>query len=364
MMYCQLFTSRSVQRSPTIRRLAQCFFLSLMFALAQPASGGDPPLSGIQARPSDYVPARKAGRAWVLCAVIPHIKDAYWLAVNYGMAEEARRLGVEVRFAEAGGYARQDVQREQILACSKDPGVHALLVGAVSRDILTPQLRHATAHLPVIGIVNAIDDAGVVATVGVDWDEMGRAAGAFLVNRTRRDEPEIPIAWFPGPRSVSEGVDRKFRQAIEGSRVVVRATSWGDTGKAVQRNLLQQTLDQHPDVRYVVGNALMAEAAISVLRERGLHGRVGIVSTYLTPAIQRGILRGSVLAASTDFPVLQGRMSIGLAVNLLEKRPTPLHIAPVIRTVTADNIQTIDVADSLPPVLFAPQFVVRPDASR
>lgn len=363
-MYRQPFTSQSAPGLSTIRRLKQCLVLFFMFASAQPVFSGDSPVSGFKPGPSDYVPARKAEHAWVLCAVVPHIKDAYWLGVNYGMAEEARRLGVEVRFAEAGGYARPDVQREQIRACSKNPRVHALLVGAVSRDILTPQLRQATAHLPVIGIVNAIDDAGIVGTVGVNWDEMGRAAGTILADRARGDGPEIPVAWFPGPRSVSEGVDRKFREAIAGSRIVVRVASWGDTGKAVQRNLLQQALDQHPDVRYVAGNALMAEVAISVLRERGLNDRVGIVSTYLTPAIQRGILRGSVLAALTDFPVLQGRMSIGLAVNLLENRPTPLHIAPIIRTVDADSIQTIDITDSLPPVLLAPQFVVRPDASR
>ena len=44
-----------------------------------------------------YVPLEKASRAWNLCVLFPHLKDAYWLAVNYGLVAEARRLGVELR---------------------------------------------------------------------------------------------------------------------------------------------------------------------------------------------------------------------------------------------------------------------------
>lgn len=316
--------------------------------------------AGAAAQPAAVspAPARPASRPWTLCVVVPHVKDAYWLGVNHGMVEEARRLGVELRFAEAGGYAQLAVQRHQIAACAADARVDALIVGAVARDVLTPALRQATARLPVIGTVNAIDDAGIAGKVGVDWDRMGHAAGAFLARQANGAGPPVPVAWFPGPRSVSEGVDRAFRQAIAGSRIVLRTTAWGDTGKAVQRNLLQQVLDVHPDLRFVAGNALMAEAAMSVLSERGLQDRIGIVSTYFTPAIHRGILRGRILAAATDAPVLQGRMSIGLAVDLLEKRPTPRRLGPPIRTVEPGNIDTIDIDETFPPATMTPQFHV------
>lgn len=329
-------------------------------AAAQPTLSGEPPFKAAAPVRAPYTPVAPARQPWVLCVVVPHIKDAYWLGVNYGMVEEARRLRVEVRFAEAGGYAQLAVQRAQIQACASDRGVHALIIGAVSHDVMTPHLRQLTKRMPVIGTVNAIDDDGISGKVGVNWDDMGQAAGRFLVSQTRGDGPPVKVAWFPGPRSVSEGVDRAFRQAIAGSRVVIRTTAWGDTGKAVQRNLLQQVLDDHKDLDFVAGNALMAEAAISVLRERGLQDRVGIVSTYFTPAVHRGILRGRILAAPTDAPVLQGRMSIGLAVDLLERRPTRRHFGPVIRTVEPGNLGEIDIDESLPPPLLMPQFLHRP----
>ena len=351
---------------PSRRSSAGLLALALLAPLAPvPASAQtimswEPPFTATTPKRVEHVPALPASRPWVLCVVIPHIKDAYWVGLNYGMVDEARRLRVEVRFYEAGGYSQLELQRSQIQACAADPSVDALIVGAVSRTVMTPQLRRITAHMPVIGTVNAIADEGISGKVGVDWNEMGRAAGAFLAAQAQGDGPPVPIAWFPGPRSVSEGVDHAFRQAIAGSRIVIRATAWGDTGKTEQRNLLQQALDDHRDLRYVAGNAMMAEAAISVLRERGLQERIGVVSTYFTPAVQRGIMRGRILAAPTDSPVLQGRLSIGLAVDLLEQRPTLRRLGPVVRTVERDNLDQIELGDSLPPSLQIPQIRYRP----
>lgn len=205
----------------------------------------------VVATDGSYSAAEHASQPWVLCAVVPHIKDAYWLGVNYGMSEEAKRLGVEVRMAATGGYSQVAVQREQISTCARDTRVQGILVGAVTRDVLTPELRQATAHVPVVGMVNAIADAGIAGKVGVNWEEMGAAAGTFLVSQVSGDGPQVPVAWFPGPARSARGGSQVPRGHCEqphcDSQHIV-----GDTGKAVQRNLLQQVLDRNPDVRYVV----------------------------------------------------------------------------------------------------------------
>lgn len=319
--------------------------------------------AGAGARLVRHVATQPATQAWTLCAVFPHIKDAYWLGVNFGMIEEARRLGVEIRFREAGGYPNLDIQREQVRACAMDREVDALIVGAVSHDGLSPLLEEISQRMPVLATVNAIADAGVAARVGVDWYAMGRAAGDYLVAHLPPARESVPVAWFPGPRTVSSVVDQGFRDAIAGSRVVVRLTAWGDTGKSIQRNLVQAALDAHPDVRYLVGNGLMAEAAVSVVRERDLQQRVQIVSTYLTPAVLRGIVRGRILAAPTDFPVLQGRLSVGQAVNLLEKRPFPRDFGPAIRVVDRATLKGIDLDESIPPSRFVPTLHYLPPSS-
>lgn len=323
----------------------------------------DPPFDyGRPGKVSPYEEAMPATQRWTLCAVYPHLKDAYWLGVNYGMIQEARRLGVEIRIREACGYPNLETQRDHVRACGTSPDVDALILGTVSFDGLTDLLKDVAQRIPVLATVNDIASEGITAKVGVSWQEMGRLAGEYVVRRHPGPGDVVPVAWFPGPEDAGwvPFVDRGFREAIANSRIVIRTTGQGDTAKSVQRNLVQSTLDSHPEVRYLVGNALMAEAAIGVLRERGLGDRIRIVSTYLTPAVYRAILRGRVLAAPTDAPVLQGRLSVGQAVDVLEGRAVPRHMGPVIQVVDADSVGDIDVHESLAPSQFSGQFHYMP----
>ena len=50
-----------------------------------------------------YVPPERASLPWRICASIPHLKDDYWLAVNFGLVDEAKRLGIALNLYEAGG---------------------------------------------------------------------------------------------------------------------------------------------------------------------------------------------------------------------------------------------------------------------
>lgn len=319
----------------------------------------DPPFS-YSSRPTTipYPETLPATRHWALCIVFPHIKDAYWLGVNYGMVEEARRLGVEVRFLDAGGYLNLQRQRDQVQECAASGGTDALILGTVSYDGLSDLVQQASRRMPVLATINDIANDGIRAKVGVSWHDMGRLIGEYLVARHPPGGAPIPIAWFPGPRGAGwvPFVDRGFRAAIRNSRIVIASTGWGDTDKAVQRNLVQSALERHPEVRYLVGNALMAEAAISVLRERGLQEKTAIVSTYFTPGVYRGIIRGRILAAPSDSPVLQGRLSIAQAVNLLEGRPYIRHLGPIIKLIDSESLKSIDLGDSMTPPTFAPQF--------
>ncbi len=310
-----------------------------------------------------YTVAQPATRQWLLCIVYPHLKDAYWMGVNYGMLKEAKRLGVEFRLFEAGGYPYIEQQRDLVSECSNMPAVNALILGTVSFHGLSNQLRELSEKIPVLATVNDIADIGITAKVGVSWYEMGRLVGEYLAQKHPVGSEPVPIAWFPGPEGAGwvPFVDRGFRQAIADSALQVATIGWGDTGKAIQRNLVQKALNAHPEVRYLVGNALMAEAAISILRERKLLDGIKIVSTYFTPGVYRGIVRGRILAAPTDSPVLQGRLSINQAVNLLEGRSFERHMGPIIRMIDIESLTGLDLDESLAPVSFLPSFRYQPE---
>ena len=307
----------------------------------------------------DYTPLAKASRPWTICASYPHLKDSYWLSVNYGMVEEARRLGIRLRVVEAGGYPNIERQIAQVRDCVAD-GADVLALGTVSFNGLTETVQEIAKSIPVVSVVNDIADAGITAKTGVSWITMGRLPGEYLAEKHPAGSPPVKVAWFPGPAGSGwvPFVDEGFRGAIAGSAVEIVNTKYGDTGTEIQVILVEEALEESPDIDYIVGSAVTAEAAIGILRARGLTDRIGILADYYTHAVYRGLKRGRVIAAPTDFPVMQGRLGIDLAVRAAENSLAEIHLGPAIELVTSDNIEQIGGTGSLAPASFAPTFIV------
>src|SRR6056297_1794850 len=342
------------------------WFLAALFALWAPVAMAETWRLQVPDRPFDYDapasvidyrPLDRASRPWLFCVAYPHMKDAYWLSVNYGMVEEARRLGVSFKLVEAGGYPKLQRQIRQIEQCVAD-GADGLIVGTVSFDGLTPTVERIAASIPVIAAVNDIADPGIAAKVGVSWTEMGAVAGRVVAQRHPRGSAPVKVAWFPGPEGAGwvRFVEKGFRAEIANSSAEVAVTKYGDTGREIQVLLVEEALDEVPDLDYIVGAAPTAEAAVSLLRARGLEGRIAIVSDYMTHAVYRGIFRGKILAGPTDFPVLQGRMAIEFAVRTLEDKLVVRHAGPEIVPVDRDSMSDGLVTESLAPASFIPVF--------
>ena len=308
----------------------------------------------------DYQPLAAASRQWRICASYPHLKDSYWLSVNFGMVEEARRLGVAVNVVEAGGYPNLERQIAQVRACTADGKADILVLGTVSFDGLTETVLEIAERIPVVGLVNDIADPGVSAKASVSWISMGEPVGAYLAKHHPRGSPPVKVAWFPGPKGSGwvPFVEQGFHSGLADSSAEVAITKWGDTGKEIQLILIEEALEEQPDLDYIVGSAVTAEAAVSVLRALGLSERIKVLADYFTHGVYRGIKRGRILAAPTDFPVLQGRLGVEMAVRLLEGKLEIKHAGPAIKLIDKENVDVVGSRESLAPASFKPTFTV------
>ncbi|MCB1416406.1 MAG: TMAO reductase system periplasmic protein TorT [Nitratireductor sp.] len=349
--------------------------LAASVAVAALASGGakaedwypysvevwDPPFNMESPRKTmDYVPLEKAEKKWDLCISFPHMKDAYWLGVDYGVVEEAKRLGVKANVVEAGGYTELNTQISQIEDCVS-AGANAVIIGAISFDGLNNLVSEIRAKdIPVIDVINGMSSDKLSAKSLVSFGEMGAKAGAYLAELHPGGSEAVKAAWFPGPAGAGwvEAGNKGFTGAIEGSAVNLVETKYGDTGKEAQAKLVEDTLEAHPDLGYIVGTAVTAEAAVPILRSRGLEGQVKIISYYYTPGVDRGIARGQILAAPTDSTVIQGRIAVDQAVRILEGKDYQKHVGPALYVVTQENHGDFDPSSTLAPDGFSPVFSV------
>ena len=247
----------------------------------------------------------------------------------------------------------------QIQQCV-DQQADAIIVGTVSYTGLQQTITQVAKHTPVIAAINDISDPGISAKVGVSWYTMGLVVGEYLSDRHPKGSAPADIAWFPGPKGAGwvRFIEAGFRDALEQSSVNIVNVKWGDTGKEIQRNLLQEVLESSTDLDYIVGTALTADAAVGELLSKGLRGKIKIISTYMTQNVLRGIKRGHILAAPNDAPVLQGQLAIEQAVRVLEKGIVHKHIGPSIELVNTHNIADFNHTSVLPPATFWPTFTV------
>ncbi len=308
----------------------------------------------------EYVPLPKAAKKWSICVSFPHMKDAYWLGVDYGVVEESKRLGVKMQLVEAGGYTELKKQISQIEDCVA-AGANAVVIGAISNDGLNNLISEIRKkNIPVIDVINGISSKELSAKSLVSFGEMGAKAGEVLAKAHPKGSPTVKVAWFPGPPGAGwvEAGNTGFQGAIKGSAVEVVETKYGDTGKEVQSKLVEDTLQAHPDISYIVGTAVTAEAAVPILKSRGLDKKIKVLSYYYTPGVHQGINNASIMAAPTDSPVIQGRIAIDQAVRILENKDYHKHVGPALFVVDQSNFKSFNTESTLAPPSFKPTFNV------
>lgn len=307
-----------------------------------------------------YQPLEKASRKWNLYVFFPHMKDSYWLAVNFGIVKEVQRLGIQMQLLEAGGYDRLPVQLEQITSNIR-AGVDGVIIGAISFDGLNTVVANLRRHnIPVIDAINGISSEQVSAHSLVSFDDMGYHTGEYIARRHPKGSAPVRVAWFPGPEGagwVTAG-NQGFQRALADSAATIVTTRYGDTGEAAQTQLLEEALKQYPDINYIAGTAVTASAAVTVLRKRGLTNRIGILSYYFTPDVYRNIKRGRILAAPTDSAVIQGRIAVDQLVRILEHQPYQKVAGPQIQVIDSSNIDTFDHNASIAPAGFRATYSI------
>ncbi|WP_420566829.1 TMAO reductase system periplasmic protein TorT [Thalassovita sp.] len=310
--------------------------------------------------PVTYTPVDKAEKPWNICVSFPHMKDAYWLGVDYGVADEAARLGVKMNLVEAGGYTELAKQISQIEDCVAS-GADAVVLGAISYEGLNNVIAEVAGKgVPVIDVINGVSSSDIAAKSLVSFKTMGYETGAYLAKKHPAGTDPVQVGWFPGPAGAGwvEAAHAGFMEAVEGSAVEVLEPRFGDTGKEAQLKLVEDVLQANPDVRYLAGTAVTAEAAQGLIRERGLKGKVDLLAFYMTPGVYTGIQRGFILAAPADSMVVQGRIAMDQAVRILEGKDYVKHVGPKIFVVDPDNIADVSRENILPPAGYKPVFSV------
>ncbi|MEZ5862128.1 MAG: TMAO reductase system periplasmic protein TorT [Geminicoccaceae bacterium] len=307
----------------------------------------------------EYSPLEKAAKPWNLCVLFPHMKDSFWVAVAYGIVEEAKRQNVNMTLFEAGGYENLPRQISQFDDCMAG-GYDAIIIGAISEAGLALKFEEGiAAGKPVISTVNPVAEAQTTAKMFVEFDTMGEQTGSYLVEHLAGAEANVVN--FPGPAGSgwAESFNDGFKRAIDGvENVTLLDEKFGDSGVSVQLQLIQDALQAYPEMNVIWGTAPTAEAAIAAVAEVGREGEIMIMSSYENQAMLDALNRGDILGFATQYPVLEGRVAIDMAVRALEGQPVIAFVKPIPDMIASGTVDQIDMTQVLAPADWTPVYSV------
>ena len=328
----------------------------------------------------DYVPLTfsDVSSKHHICVSFPHMKDSYFAGVAYGIISEGKRLGQKVTLVEAGGYTNLERQLNQVEDCIAN-GAEALVIAPISRNGNAKQIDVIRAMgIPVVVIITGLNTE-VDANSLQSFYNMGYVSCKWVADQPATHAGKVQIVWFPGPPGAGWSVDgdKGCRAAIEGTNVEILETRWGDTGKAIQLELVEnvlQTMTSGEDIEldYIVGTAATIEGAVGAIRQRNLQKQIKLVAYYYTPGMHIFLKRGAVAMAPSDQMVTQARIAIDQAVRLLENKEMATggrmeynntgrvieHAQPLFVIVTPDSVANFDTSATLAPAGWIPEFSV------
>lgn len=298
----------------------------------------------------------KPKKEYQIGVLLPHFEDSYWIAVNYGIINYAKELGVKIKIYSVGGYIELGNQKEQLNSLAKDKNIDGIILASIDYKKFNSLIEKIVdSGKPIVELINEITSPKISAKSLISFKDMGYEAGKFVINDSRGKN--IKIAFFPGPEGSGWASDslEGFNEAIsklkkDNQKIEISTPYYGDTRPDVQLLHVVSVLQNTKNYDYVVGCApAVIEAEKFINSEKEKFKNTKIVSTYITREVYDLINKGTVLAAPSDQNIEQCRIALDMMVRILNgekpKVDFPFQSGPEIPVITQNNISQFKYED-------------------
>jgi simple sugar transport system substrate-binding protein len=261
-------------------------------------------------------------------------------AETESIREEAKRRGIELRFAD--GQGKQEKQVADLRAFLA-MGVDAIVLAPQTKAGWQPVLEEVrAAKVPLVLVDRGVDvaDPGLYATlIASDFVQEGRAAGELLAKRLSGKGKVVELCGTTGSDPALERA-KGFREALARSPgLEVVASQDGDFKRQNARQIMDSLLLAQPRIDAVYAhNDDMAIGAIQALEAAGKKpGQdVLVVSIDGMRFALEEVVKGR-LAASVECSPLLGPLAFDAIERLRKGQPVEKRIVVQDQVFTAEN---------------------------
>jgi ABC-type sugar transport system substrate-binding protein len=300
--------------------------------------------------------ASSSSKQTVIGFSMPDSSESFWVSMDYGVQQEAKKLGVKVITTSAGGDANANQQISQIQDLVQR-GVKGLVVGATNADAVTPVVNQAIAQkIPVVGASSLPNSKKLTASVFTDNIGMGTIEAQCLGNAIGG---KGNVAMLVGPSGQiwadlrAKGFNDTIKKQFPGIKVLA-STRLADNRNAAL-TITQDWLQRFPTLNglYSVTDDTGA-GAVDAIQSAHRTGSIKVASSNFSPAARQLLQKGLFVCTAAQQIVTQGEQALLQAVNAAQKKPVKAVVVTPVVKLTKANVGQASYAKLQAPAGFVP----------
>ncbi len=296
------------------------------------------------------VPGLKANKAYRIAVLFPNAGDPYFQQKRYGYEDEAKKVGVEVTFFDAGGYANIDKQIAQIEDATQQK-YDAIAIAVTSSTATVPALEAAVAAGILVVGDGVFPESSKVLKRGEDSEMAGYNAGKYLGNALKDGGSVGLLLGPPGIDLIRLREVGVKRGVAEFPKVTVAQALNNLSDLVASTKAAEDILQAHPDVKgFYAFNSVVAQAVVSALKSAGKQpGEVTVATVDMDPDLEQMIRDGWVQETNVAGSILLGRVVVDTIAQKLngENVPAEGYLKPF--EITKANLDSFDRTILYPP---------------
>jgi ribose transport system substrate-binding protein len=277
------------------------------------------------------------GKAYTIGHIMPG-PDPWYQADLDAVTYCAKLVGANVVALNSELKPEKEISNVEDLISRK---VDAILLDSMSGDLASQAVKLANnAKVPIVMISSSPPkDGKVVAYVSFDFKKIGEMVGTYI----SKSHPGAKVAWITGKpgagiiEAYRDGLVGKLAELNTGAKVVAeQPTDWNrEQSMGIMSNWLESKLDF--DVAFV-NNEDMSGGVVQVMKEKGVLGKIPIVSTGGSTEGLNMIKAGEIEATMAASPAVEGAMAMKITLDYLHGKQVKSYYDLPLMAVTKSNI--------------------------
>ena len=264
--------------------------------------------------------------------------DEFYITMNCGAQEEAKKLGVSLDFQGPNEFdAAQQTPIVNAVAAKKPDAI--LVAPTDTKAMYAPIKQAADAGSKIVLVDTTLEDSSLAASQIASDNEGGGRSAAETLSKLIGGQGKVFVVNVKPGISTTDARAKGFEAGAKEAGLDYIGQEYSQDEPAKAASIVKSILAKNPDLKGIFAtNLFSAEGAASGLREAGKLGDVKIVGFDAGPKQVEDLKQGLVQALIAQRPAQIGSLGVQQAVNALDDKPVKEKIGTGFVSITKDNL--------------------------